>query len=199
MHSVPYEISEVQQQHRLHSHKPCWTCNKGKVMTFFDESLLCTKPGLAHRKQTWNVNQMNGSIPGNTVPRCISKTDGKRSVLLHVPAAPTSFSVQKNATTLGGTELHHSPLQCKESHCCCCHGSLVPRAMGDSRTATVVIRYESMRLRSLRQSERTTVRSRYNTIDELIRGIGKPIRNINKDGCADAIRRLPKIWQKVDK
>ena len=39
--------------------------------------------------------------------------------------------------------------------------------------------------------------TRYNTRDELIRAIGRSIRNINKDGHADGVRRLPNIWQKV--
>ena len=38
--------------------------------------------------------------------------------------------------------------------------------------------------------------TRYNTRDELIRAIGRSIRNINKDGCADGVRRLPNIWKK---
>ena len=52
---------------------------------------------------------------------------------------------------------HHSSWQCKESHCCC-HGPLVLLAMEDFGTSTVLTRYENMRLQSLRQSERTTVR-----------------------------------------
>ena len=39
--------------------------------------------------------------------------------------------------------------------------------------------------------------TRYNTRDELIRPIGRSIRNINKDGRADGVRRLPNIWQNV--
>ncbi|KAJ4438964.1 hypothetical protein ANN_14918 [Periplaneta americana] len=39
--------------------------------------------------------------------------------------------------------------------------------------------------------------TRYNTRDELIRAIERSIRNINKDGRADGVRRLPNIWQKV--
>ena len=35
------------------------------------------------------------------------------------------------------------------------------------------------------------------TRDELIRAIGRSIRNINKDGLADGVRRLPNIWQSV--
>ena len=39
--------------------------------------------------------------------------------------------------------------------------------------------------------------TRYNIRAELIRTIGQPIRNINKDGRTDGVRRLPSIWQKV--
>ena len=39
--------------------------------------------------------------------------------------------------------------------------------------------------------------TRYNTRDELIRAIGRSIRNINKDGCADGVRHLPNIWKKI--
>ncbi|KAJ4442473.1 hypothetical protein ANN_04059 [Periplaneta americana] len=39
--------------------------------------------------------------------------------------------------------------------------------------------------------------TRYNTRGELIRAIGRSIRNISKDGRADGVRRLPNIWQKV--
>ena len=38
---------------------------------------------------------------------------------------------------------------------------------------------------------------RYNTRDKLIRAIERSVRNINKDGRADGVRRLPNIWQKV--
>ena len=40
----------------------------------------------------------------------------------------------------------------------CCHEPLAPLEMGDRGTSTVLTRYESMRLRSLHQSERTTAR-----------------------------------------
>ena len=39
--------------------------------------------------------------------------------------------------------------------------------------------------------------TRYNTRDELIRAIGRAIRNINKNGRADGVQRLPNIWQNV--
>ena len=65
---------------------------------------------------------------------------------------------RKREQLLGGIEPHHSSWQCKESHRCCCHGPLAPLAMGDSGTSTVLTRCESIRLRSLRQNERTTAR-----------------------------------------
>ena len=40
-------------------------------------------------------------------------------------------------------------------------------------------------------------RTRHNTRDELIRAIGRSVRNINKDGRVDGVRLLPNIWQKV--
>ena len=39
--------------------------------------------------------------------------------------------------------------------------------------------------------------TRHNTRDEIIRAIGRSIRNINKDGRAVDVRRLTNIWQKV--
>ena len=39
--------------------------------------------------------------------------------------------------------------------------------------------------------------TRYNTRDELVRVIGRSIRNINKDGRADGVLRLTNIWQKM--
>ena len=66
--------------------------------------------------------------------------------------------------------------------------------MGDSGTSTVLARYESMQLRSLRQSGRTTARDRYNTRDERIRVVGRAIRKINKDGRSDGVRLLPNVW-----
>ena len=57
-----------------------------------------------------------------------------------------------------------------------------PLAMGDSGTSTIITRYESMRLWSLRQSERTSAKETFCTRNELVRAIGRSIRNINKDG-----------------
>ena len=80
----------------------------------------------------------------------------------------------------------------------CCHGPLALLAMGDFGTSTVLTRYDSMRLRSIFPKVKEPLRrTRYNTRDELIRAIGRSIRNINKDGRADGVRRLPNISQKV--
>ena len=84
-------------------------------------------------------------------------------VLYRIPRSgsySTTF-VQRSGEneTLRGTEPHYSSFQCKESHRCCCHGHLAPLTMGDSVTSILFTRYESMRLRSLRQIERTTVRN----------------------------------------
>ena len=38
---------------------------------------------------------------------------------------------------------------------------------------------------------------RHKARDGLIRAIGRSMRIINKGGCADGVRRLPNIWQKV--
>ena len=56
---------------------------------------------------------------------------------------------------------------------------------------------ESMRLLSLRQSERTTARDPVQHKRLTYCAIGLSIRNINKDGRADGVRHLPNIWQKV--
>ena len=64
---------------------------------------------------------------------------------------------QEKTTTHGGTESHHSSWQCQESRRCG-HGPLAPLEIGDSVISTVLIQYEFMWLRSLRQNERTTAR-----------------------------------------
>ena len=85
----------------------------------------------------------------------------------------------------------------QELHPCCCHASLALLAMGDSGTSTVLTRYKSMRLRSLCQSERTNASDPVQDKRKNYRAIGMSIQNINKDGRADGVRRLPNIWQKV--
>ena len=56
---------------------------------------------------------------------------------------------------------------------------------------------ESMRLQSPRESERTTAKDPVEQIDDLTRAIWRSIRNINKGGRGDGVRRLSNIWQKV--
>ena len=53
-----------------------------------------------------------------------------------------------------------------------------------------------MRLQSPFQVKEPLRETRYNTKDELIRAIGRSIRNINEDGRADSVGRLPNSWQK---
>ena len=160
----------------MQSHRPCWTGTKGKMTDFLDESSLWTKPGLAHTNQTWNANQLymetsrfsssKESAPyimccegdvhcgvwywcGNTAPRCTSKADGKPAYTAR--SCSTTF-VQRigeyGDTWWYSTRTFFMTMQ----------GPLLPLAMGDSGTSTILTLYESMRLRSLRQSERISSR-----------------------------------------
>ncbi|KAJ4435957.1 hypothetical protein ANN_18580 [Periplaneta americana] len=64
-------------------------------------------------------------------------------------------------------------------------------------TSTVLTRYDPCDYDDLFTKVKEPLRgTRYNTRDELIRALGRSIRNINKDGRADGVRRLPNIWQK---
>ena len=70
--------------------------------------------------------------------------------------------------------------------------------MGDSGTSILLTRYMSMILSYFLARMKELLReTRQNTRDEFIRAIGRSIRNINKDGLADGVRRLPNIWRKV--
>ena len=68
---------------------------------------------------------------------------------------------------------------------------------GDSGISTIFTRSKSLRLRPLRQSERTTATNPVHKWDEIISDIGQSIWNNNKDECTDGVRHLPNIWQKV--
>ena len=71
-----------------------------------------------------------------------------------------SFTLAKGTQSHGLKRKRHHLLvqwQSKEPYRCC-HGSLAPLAMEDSGTSTLLSLHESIRLRSLRQSERTTAR-----------------------------------------
>ena len=65
----------------------------------------------------------------------------------------------------------------------------------DSSSVVSSFSPETMRLRSLRQLLRGI---RYNTRNELIRVLWWSVRNINKDGRAHGVRRLPNM-EKSDK
>ena len=58
----PMKILRCNNGTTMQSHRPCWNGTKGNVMNFLDKSSLWTKPELARINQTWNANQMNGSI-----------------------------------------------------------------------------------------------------------------------------------------
>ncbi|KAJ4449293.1 hypothetical protein ANN_00691 [Periplaneta americana] len=73
-------------------------------------------------------------------------------------------------------------------------GRLKTRTTG---TSTVVTRYDPCDYDLFTKVKEPLRGTRYNTRDELIRALGRSIRNINKDGRADDVRRLPNIWQKV--
>ena len=85
---------------------------------------------------------------------------------------------QEKTTTLGGTEPHHSSWQCKESHRCC-HGPLVPLAVGDSVTSIPQCSPNDF----FTKLEEPLWGIRCNTRDEIICAIGWSIRNVNKSGC----------------
>ncbi|KAJ4433695.1 hypothetical protein ANN_16006 [Periplaneta americana] len=73
---------------------------------------------------------------------------------------------------------------------------LASLAMGDSGTSSVLTRYDPCDYDLFTKVKEPLRGTRYNTRDELIRALGRSIRNINKDGRADGVRRLPNIWQK---
>ncbi|KAJ4432044.1 hypothetical protein ANN_20658 [Periplaneta americana] len=62
-------------------------------------------------------------------------------------------------------------------------------------TSTVPTRYDPCDYDIFTKVKEPQRETRYNTRDELIRALRRSIRNINKDGRADGVRRLPKIWQ----
>ncbi|KAJ4450046.1 hypothetical protein ANN_01453 [Periplaneta americana] len=98
------------------------------------------KPNLKRQSNEWKH-------PGSPRPKKVRPTQS---------AVKEMFIV---AYDIDGVILHHTvPPRQMESHRCGCHGPLALLAMADSGTSTVLTRYASMRLRSLRQSERTTVR-----------------------------------------
>ena len=129
---IPHESSVVQQWQQYAVASTLLDRYKGKMTNFLDESLLWTKPGLAHTNQTWNANQMKGSISvlldqksvpytmcceiyvhcgiwhswGNIAPHCTTKADDKRCLLLHVPAAPALRRIRRHLVIQNFIILH---------------------------------------------------------------------------------------------
>ncbi|KAJ4445476.1 hypothetical protein ANN_07284 [Periplaneta americana] len=69
--------------------------------------------------------------------------------------------------------------------------------MEDSGTSSVLTRYDPCNYDLFTKVKEPLRGTRYNTRDELFCALGRSIRNINKDGRADGVRRLPNISQKV--
>ena len=197
-------------------HRPRWTGTKGKVTTFLEESSLWTKPGLIYMNQTWNVKQMNGSIPvpivqgkctlhnvlwrwcsfglwhwwGITALHLPPRQTVNAACYCTVPAAPPSFSAQDKTTTLSGTETHrHSSWHCKESHCCCWQWVILEHWLYSPDMSPC--NYDL--ITKVKEPLRGT---RYN-----MRWNYTCFRAVNtehqKDGCADGVQCLPNIWKKV--
>ena len=153
----------------MQSHRPCCTGTKGKVTTFLNESPLRKKPGLAHTNQTWNANEMNGSIPVLLIQKTCAphhvlwrwcslwrRSYNIDGIILHHAVPPRKKLNAADYCTFLQHHLrpalrrkrnlvvqnpHHSSWQYKESHSCCCDGPLAPLDMGDSATYTAPIRW----------------------------------------------------------
>ena len=114
----PMKFPEWNYGSTVQSQRPCWTCTKGKVTIFWKNrhyglnlgSLIWTKLEMPIKwMEAFRFSSYKESAPytmccegdvhcgirhwcDNTAPCCTSKTDCKRCLLLHVPAAPTSSS-----------------------------------------------------------------------------------------------------------
>ena len=95
---------------------------------------------------------------GIIASRCTAKADGKRCLLMHVPAAPPSSSAQEKTTSLRDTEPHHSIGNARSHTHLLTVTDLLPRWQWEILEHLPYSPDVSMRLRSLRQSERTTAR-----------------------------------------
>ena len=164
----------------------------------------CDLVEVSERLQNEVCSYSNLSVTSPTAQLILQLFRRFTYITAHSPTLPllhlrhSSFSNPSFASpTSQDLHLIHLASRPWQSRRCYCHEPLAPLEMGHSGISTVLTQYESMRLRSLRQSERTTARDRYSTRDELIRAIGESIRNINTGGRAYGVRRLLNIWQKV--
>ncbi|KAJ4430148.1 hypothetical protein ANN_22358 [Periplaneta americana] len=83
----------------MQSHRPCWTSTKEKMTAFLDESLLWTKPGLAHTNQPNLKRQSNEwKHPGSSRPKKVHPTQSAVKVMFIV------------AYDTDGVILHHAVL-----------------------------------------------------------------------------------------
>ncbi|KAJ4438021.1 hypothetical protein ANN_13960 [Periplaneta americana] len=171
------------------------------LTTFLDESSLWTKPGLAHRNQPNLKRQSNEwKHPGSSRPKKVRPTQSAVKVMFIV------------AYDIDGVILHHAvpPRQTPNADYYCRIPSFFMIMQGVTPLALRRWQWEipehppySHDMNPCDYDLFTKVKeplrgTRYNTRDELIRAIGRSIRNINKDGRADGVRCLPNIWQKRD-
>ncbi|KAJ4445128.1 hypothetical protein ANN_06929 [Periplaneta americana] len=208
----------------MQSHRPCWTGTKGKMTTFLDESLLWSKPGLAHTNQPNLKRQSNEwKHPGSSRPKKVRSTQSAVKVMFIA------------AYDIDGVILHHAvpPRQTAKAdyYCRFLQHHLRPALRRKRRHLVVqnpIILHDNAMSHTagavkdllchwqweiLEQPQYSPDMSpcdydlftkvkeprrgtRYNTRDELISAIGQSIRNIKKDGRLDGVRCLPNIWQK---
>ena len=191
----------------IQSRRPCWTLAKGTNCRYGRKlgSLIRTKLEMPIKwMEASRFSSSRGSAHytlccegdadcgvSNTASRSTSKVDGKRYLLLYVPAAPPSSRAQEKTTILCGTELHF-PWQFKESHRCWFHGPLAPPGNGKiwnihhSQPIWVhAITISSPKWNNHCEGPGTT--------QEMNLPVHS-IRNINKDWRTDGVRRLPNIW-----
>ncbi|KAJ4450034.1 hypothetical protein ANN_01441 [Periplaneta americana] len=210
----------------VRSHRPCWTGTKGKMTTFLDESLLWTKPGLAHINQPNLKRQSNEwKHPGSSRPKKVRPTQSAvkvmfiveydiDGVILHHAVPPRQTA---NADYYCRFLQHHlrPALRRKRRHLVVQNPNILhdnARSHTAAAVKDLLRRWQWEILEhppyspdmspcdyNLFTKVKEPLRgTRYNTRDELIRAIGRSIRNINKDGRANGIRRLPNIWQKEE-
>ena len=122
----------------------------------------------------------------NIAQRCTSKADGKCCLLLHLPAALRRK--RRHLVVQNPISLHENA----RNHTVAAVTNLLRRwqweILEHPSYSPDISPCDYDLFAEVKEPLRGT---RYNTRDELIRAIGWSIRNINKDGRADGIRRLP--------
>ncbi|KAJ4441771.1 hypothetical protein ANN_11629 [Periplaneta americana] len=220
----PMKFPRFNNSTAMQLHRPCWTRTKGKMTSFLDESSLWTNPGLAHTNQPNLRRQSNEwKHPGSSRPKKVRPRQSVvkvmfivaydiDGVILHHAVPPRQTA---NADYYCRFLQHHlrPALRRKRRHLVVQN----PIILHDNARSHIAAAVEDLLRRwqweilehppyspdmspcdyDLFTKVKELLRGiRYNTRDELIRAIGRSIRNINKDGRADGVRRLPNIWQK---